>query len=218
MCVYIYIEFISEVLLAEIVSISRQSLCVCFRTRGCNTWHSSEIQNDIILLLHILLQSVFLNHTPVWQKICYRRLLNNLTFLVNWLKEIKLKGQLGSKKTNFRFKEGDKMTQPTPFEEVLEPFVRVIKWGLSWNEMVENKEVLLEMWSEAPRSITHKLWLSMDWEMQAVDVLGTWDDCVKLMDLRRRYSWYSSSVNMNLDSVVLAWETLTVLEGKLCKE
>jgi len=92
--------------------------------------------------------------------------------LVNWLKEIKLKGQLGTKMTNFRFKEGHRMAWPTPFEDVLEPFARVIKWDFSWNEMVGNKEVLPKMWSKALESITHELWPSMDWEMQAVDVLG----------------------------------------------
>ena len=135
--------------------------------------------------------------------------------LVNWLKEIKLKGQLGIKRTDFRFKDRDKMAWPTPFEDVLEPFPRVIKWYFSWNEMVENKELLPEMWSEALESITHELWPSMDWEMQTVDVLGAWDDYAKLLDLRRRYSWYSSSVN--LESVVSAWETLAVLAGNPCK-
>jgi len=47
--------------------------------------------------------------------------------LVNWLKEIKLKGQLGTKRTDFRVRERDMMTRPTPFEEVLEPLARVIK-------------------------------------------------------------------------------------------
>jgi len=122
----------------------------------------------------------------LWSKVIEQ--LNNL---VNWLKEIELKWQLGTKRTDFRVREGDRMTRPTPFEEVLEPLARVIKWGLSWNEMVKNKEVLPEMWSEAPESITHELWLSMDWEMQAVEVLGAWDDCVRLLDSRRRYSWYS---------------------------
>ena len=50
--------------------------------------------------------------------------------LVNWLKEIKLKGQLGTKRIDFSVREGDRMTQLTPFEEVLEPWARVIKLGL----------------------------------------------------------------------------------------
>jgi len=47
--------------------------------------------------------------------------------LVNWLKEIRLKGQAGTKRTDFRFKEGERETWLTPLEETLE-LAKVMKW------------------------------------------------------------------------------------------
>jgi len=38
------------------------------------------------------------------------KVIEKFNVLVNWLKEIKFKGQLGTKKTNFKFREGDRET------------------------------------------------------------------------------------------------------------
>jgi len=48
---------------------------------------------------------------------------------------------------------------------------KVITRGILGWEMKENKEALLDMWLETPKSIIHGLWHSKVWEMQAFDKL-----------------------------------------------
>lgn len=83
------------------------------------------------------------------------KIIEQFNVLVNWLNQIKLKRQLGTKLTYLRFREGESETWLIPFEEVLEPFANVMKWWFPWKERDENKEALLEMWLEAPESITY---------------------------------------------------------------
>jgi len=83
-------------------------------------------------------------------------------------------------------------------------------------EMIENKEILPNMWLEVHESITYEFWPSMNLKMQVVDVFRVWDVCAKLVDFNRKYSSYLSSVNLELRVSTL--ETLSVLEWKLYKE
>jgi len=48
--------------------------------------------------------------------------------LVNWLKEIRLKGWAWTKRPNFWLKEGE--TWPVPWEATLDPLARVMKLGV----------------------------------------------------------------------------------------
>jgi len=60
--------------------------------------------------------------------------------LVNW--EIRLKGQLGTKKACFRFKDEEREIGPTPWEVTLDPLAKVTTWGILGWEMEENKKAL----------------------------------------------------------------------------
>jgi len=135
------------------------------------------------------------------------------TFLYN--KIIKLKGQFGTKSTDSKCKEGDNEIWPTPLGATLEPSVKVIRWGILGDDIDVNKEALPEIWSKAPKSITHGPWLSNDWEIH-VETLGTKDDWTKLFDFSLRYFWYFSSENLGSDFPNL--DTCVVLLGKPYKE
>ena len=73
--------------------------------------------------------------------------------------------QSGKRKTKFKDKEEVGDTWPIPVAATLEPLAKVKKWGILGGERDENKELLPAMWSEAPESIIHGLWLLPNWEM-----------------------------------------------------
>ena len=62
-----------------------------------------------------------------------------------------MKGQLGTKRTGSKFKDGEIEPLPTPLEVTLVPFASVIRWRILGGD----REVNRELWSEAPESITH---------------------------------------------------------------
>ena len=94
--------------------------------------------------------------------------------LVNWPREIRLKGQLEKSRICFRFKEGEREIWLTPWE-ALDPLAKVITWGILGRKIEEDKEGLPKLRPKAPKSITHELWFSKVWEMQAFDKIK----CVK---------------------------------------
>jgi len=55
------------------------------------------------------------------------KVIEQFNVLINWLNEIRLKGQLALKSTNFRFKEGERKLDQLPFEKILEPLAKVMK-------------------------------------------------------------------------------------------
>ena len=81
-----------------------------------------------------------------------------------------LKGQPGINKTKFKDKEKMGDTWLILIAVTLEPSAKVMKQGILEGERDENKELLPTMWSKAPESIIHGLWLLSDWEMQAVEL------------------------------------------------
>jgi len=84
--------------------------------------------------------------------------------LVSWLKEIRFKGQLGTKKAFLRFREEEREIWQTPWEVTLERLAKVITWVLGW-EIEKNNETLPNIWLEASKPIIHELWHSKVWEM-----------------------------------------------------
>ena len=49
-----------------------------------------------------------------------------------------MKGQLGTKRTDSKFREGDSEIWPTPLEATLVPLAKVIRWGDFGEDKEEN--------------------------------------------------------------------------------
>ena len=111
---------------------------------------------------------------PVPQFCMTKELASNVTEQlwerVNWLGDIILKGQPGMSKTEFKDKEEVGDTWLILVAVTLEPSAKVMKQGILEGERDENKELLPTMWSKAPESIIHELWLLPDWEMQTMEL------------------------------------------------
>ena len=85
--------------------------------------------------------------------------------------------------------------------------------------MDEKEDLLPEIWPEAPESSIQGLGLPMNWEMQAVEKHGTDEDDTWLLDfsdLSFKYSWYSSSENLDYGFSDL--DTYATFSGKPCNE
>ena len=91
--------------------------------------------------------------------------------LVNWHKEIRLKGHAGTNRTNLKFK-GESKNCPTLWEATLDPLAKVMKWGNLREEIEENKNMIRSTWVNYPWTLTfHGLWDAGCWQTEMCERL-----------------------------------------------